>query len=110
MDENDAFDRQGSCNEEREVKYVCVMDSIIYVSEMLEQSIFTWSDGLEEEFLEYVDSEEFQRCLSSGNWVLELDMVEKVAKDLVIRGYFSDNDDDADGDDHLKYSTIQTDL
>ena len=92
------------------MKYVCVMDSIIYVSEMLEQSIFTWSDGLEEEFLKYVDSEEFQRCLSSGNWVLELDMVEKVAKDLVIRGYFSDNDDDADGDDHLKYSTIQTDL
>ena len=42
-----------------DAKKYCVVDSIMYVSEMLEQSIFTWSDALEAIFLDYVDSAEF---------------------------------------------------
>ena len=47
---------------------------------MLEQSIFTWSDELEVKFLDHLDGDEFQKKLGSGSWVIDLDMVEKVAK------------------------------
>ena len=91
------------------------MDSIKYISAALDESIFTWSEPLEAGFLDYVDSMKFQRGLIHGRWVSDIDMVERVARDLVIRGYFSDDggsNSSAAGDqaDHLKYSTLRMDL
>lgn len=41
-------------------------------------------------------------------WVLDIDMLEKIAKDEVIRGYFSDEDSSVA--DQMRYSTIKMDL
>ena len=100
---------------EQQIQVFCVMDSIKYISAALDESIFTWSEPLEAGFLDYVDSMKFQRGLIHGRWVSDIDMVERVARDLVIRGYFSDDggsNSSAAGDqaDHLKYSTLRMDL
>ena len=39
----------------------CILDSILYVQEMLEESPFTWSESLCEDFASYCDSKQF-RC------------------------------------------------
>ena len=41
-------------------------------------------------------------------WVIEIDMLEKVVRDEVIRGYFSDEDTRSAND--LNYSILKTDL
>ena len=61
---------------------------------MLEASIFTWSEPLGASFAAYVaDSHRFKANIIHNRWVLDINMLERVAKDEVIRGYFSDTDD-----------------
>ena len=66
----------------------------MYCNEMLDASIFTWSEELGERFAEYVDSKEFKNSVIRRKWVIDINMLERVARDEVIRGYFSDDDND----------------
>ena len=59
---------------------------------MLEDSFFTWSEQMLYDFGVYIDSKQFKRNVLHRKWLLEINLVERVAKDEVIRGYFSDND------------------
>lgn len=69
-----------------------MLDSVLYCHEMLELSIFTWSDELGERFAEYIESKQFKSNVVRGKWVIDINLLERVAKDEVIRGYFSDDD------------------
>ena len=60
---------------------------------MLEESIFTWSEPLSERFAEYIDSRQFKNSVIRRKWVLDINLLERVAKDEVIRGYFSDDNE-----------------
>ena len=89
----------------------CILDAILYVNEMLDASIFTWSDELGEKFAEYFESRQFKNCVIRRMWVREIDLLERVAKYEVIRGYFSDDDDVSIHEhDALSYSTLKLDL
>ena len=48
---------------------------------MLEASIFTWSEELLQSFAEYVDSQEFKTSIVNSNWVVDINLLEKVARD-----------------------------
>ena len=72
----------------------CILDAMMYCNDMLEASIFTWSEELGERFAEYVDSKEFKNSVIRRKWVIDINMLERVARDEVIRGYFSDDDND----------------
>lgn len=79
-----------------------MLDSILYVQDMLEASIFTWSEDLCENFAVFCDSRQFKNNILAKKWVVDITMLEKVARDEVLRGYFSD-----EHVDDLNYSTIK---
>ena len=85
-----------------------MLDSILHVCEMLHASIFTWSEDLCDNFATYADSHEFKKSVIKKKWVQDIDLVEKIAKDEVIRGYFSD--EDQVGTKDLNFSTLKVDL
>ena len=85
-----------------------MLDSILHVCEMLDASIFTWSEDLCDSFAEYADSHCFKTSVVKKKWVQDIDLVEKIAQDEVIRGYFSD--EDQVGTKDLNFSTLKVDL
>ena len=72
---------------------------------MLEASIFTWAEDLCASFVVYCDSRDFKNAILQRKWVIEITMLEKVARDEVLRGYFSD-----EHADDLNYSSLKVDL
>ena len=59
-----------------------------------------------ESFNEELKSSQFQTKLLQNKWSAETNMLEKVAKDQVIRGYFSDEEKEQDDGD-LRYSCLK---
>ena len=89
----------------------CILDAVLYCNEMLDASIFTWSEDLGERFAEYVESREFKNSVIRRKWVIDINLLERVAKDEVIRGYFSDGHDESSASqDILNFSTLKVDL
>ena len=79
---------------------------------MLEGSIFTWSEELEANFGTYIDSKDFKNSVLQRKWVKDINLVERIAKDQVIRGYFVDDDLVCNSDSFLdlKFSVLKQDL
>ena len=82
------------------------MESLCYIEEELEQSPFTWSEPLIESFASGLKETDFHSKLLKNQWSNEVYMLEKVAKDQVIRGYFSDEETDQS----LNFSSLREDL
>ena len=76
---------------------------------MLEGSIFTWSEELETNFGTYIDSKDFKNSVLQRKWVKDINLVERIAKDQVIRGYFVDDDLVCNSDSFLdlKFSVLK---
>ena len=85
-----------------------MLDSILHVCEMLDASIFTWSEELCDNFAAYANSNCFKISVIKQKRVQDIDLVEKIAQDEVIRGYFSD--EDQVGTKDLNFSTLKVDL
>ena len=68
------------------------LESLIYIEEELEASPFTWSEPLIESFSQDLRSMKFHNKLLKNKWSNEAYLLERVAKDQVIRGYFSDEE------------------
>lgn len=77
---------------------------------MLDASIFTWSEELGGRFAEYIESRQFKNSVIRRKWVIDINMLERVAKDEVIRGYFSDDNDVATSQENINFSMLKMDL
>ena len=63
---------------------------MLSVTQMLEKSPYTWSETLIDLMDKLVVSEQFVTNLMTNRWHIDVSFLEKIAKDQVISGYFSD--------------------